>query len=292
VTGCLPTPTPTLAPSLAGALLAALAVIGTCPSEAISQDPGAQFERSVAPDGLVHLRWVLPEPPVTGQRLVARWTVVNPTGSPVLLEPDPCRVQEAPEGSTGTMALLGIQVECVAGARVLEPGDSAWVEIRGTVGAPPGARSLGAPFLSNPLELRAGDGTGVALDGSAFVAPGRIPVVLEVETGAGSAVSRERVLSLLDQAANGRGLVVSMNEAAARAQVQTSPWLRLRIGDADGDTPALEANACWHGPADGDAGCAAFRTRLPATDPEALLAAGGPLHRLLVTLLSLRDPVP
>jgi hypothetical protein len=274
------------------ALVAAMAVAGSSPAGAEGQAAGDQLERTVSGDGLLHLRSVLPAPPVTGQRLVARWTILNPTGAPIFLDADPCEVAEVPEAASGTMTLAGTRFDCGPGARLLEPGDSAWVELRGTVSAPPGSRSLGAPFLTAPLELRSGDGTGDPLDASAFGAPGRIPVVLAMETAGGSPVTRERVLVLLDHAANGRGVVVPMDEAAARAQVETAPWLRLRIGDAEGDAPALEANACWHRPSDGDAGCAALRTRLPATDPETLLAPSGPLRRLLVTLLSLRDPVP
>ncbi len=272
--------------------LAVVALLGVGGASGVAQEPDAQFERQVAGDGLVHLRWVAPVPPVTGQRLLARWTVLNPTGAPVAFEANPCDVEGRVEAAAGGMTLSGAEVACAAGARILEPGDSAWVQLSGSLVAAPGSRTLGAPFLSRPLEVRAGDGTGIALVPERFAGPGRIPVVLVLETSAGSPVTRGRIEALLDDAANGRGAVIVMDEEAARGQVETAPWLRIRMNETGGDTSAVEVNACWHRPEDGDAGCAAFRTRLPAANPETLLAPTGPLRRLLVTLLSLRDPVP
>jgi hypothetical protein len=271
----------------------ALLLVFLVPPALGAQDrDGAQLARTTDAAGFVHLRWAVPEPAVTGQPFRARWTVLNPTGTPLALEVDPCAVGDRVDQVTGGLPFYGPMFTCSPGARSLAPGDSAWVEFRATLLAPPGALALGDPFDALAVEILPGDGTGAPLPEELLDPPDRIPVVLELVVPAGHPVSRERVHHLLDDAAGDQGVVLDMDEAAARAQVQTASWLRLRLASVEGEPAGLELSACWQHPEDGANPCAAFRTTITAPDAEALLSPTGPLRRRLTTLLSLRSPMP
>ncbi len=233
------------------------------------------------PDGLVHLRSVRPVPPAPGGMVILRWSVWNPGAEPVELAEDPCATEY-----DGSLRIDGVERRCAPGARTLLPGDSAWVEFRGRVGSPVGAHDIGSLLPGVTVSVSAGDVVAAPRGADPLLPPPRVPVVLELGD---PRLDRDRVKALIQEAA-GHGLVLLVAPEAARAQVETASWLRLALDPGDGGS--IEANACWHRAGDGDAGCAALRTRIPAAPPDELLAPTGPLRRLLTTLLSLRDLVP
>lgn len=248
--------------------------------DGVADDPLHRMTRT--PEGLVHLRSVRPVALTPGSTVVVRWSVWNAGGATVMLAEDPCAL-----AYDGSLRIEGVEQACSPGARTLAPGDSAWVELRGRVASPPGTHTVGS--------LLPGVGVGVTAPGAPgspaagpdpLRPPRRVPVVLELDD---PRLDRDRVEALL-QAAAGVEVVVLAAPEAARAQVETAPWLRLAL--LSGESGALEAHACWHRAGDGDAGCAPLRTRIAAAPSDQLLAPNGPLRRLAGTLLSLRDLAP
>jgi hypothetical protein len=250
---------------------------GQEPAEA--GDPLHRVTRT--PDDLVHLRSVRPVPPAPGGTVIVRWSVWNPGAVPVELAEDPCAVEYG-----GALRIDGVERRCSPGARTLAPGDSAWVEFRGRVASPAGAHDVGSLLPGVAVPVTPGDVLAPAPGADPLRPPPRVPVVLELGD---PRLDRDRVRALIQEAA-GHGLVLLVTPEAARAQVETASWLRLALEPGEGG--GIDANACWHRAGDGDAECAALRTRIPAAPTEELLASSGPLRRLAATLLSLRNLAP
>ncbi len=275
-------------PASEGAPVPAAPAVAPAPTPGLapSDDPLHRMART--PGGLVELRSVRPAPPVAGERVVVRWILWNPGEAPVELAEDPCALEY-----DGSLRIEGLERDCSPGARTLAPGDSAWVELRGRVASSPGTHEVGSVLPGVPVAVTpsgapapADDGTPLPPGLDPLRPPARVPVVLELGD---PRLDRDRVKALI-QGAAGPGIVVLVAPEAARAQVETAPWLRLALEAGEGG--GLEANACWHRPGDGDTGCAPLRTRIPAAPVEELLAPAGPLRRLAGTLLSLRDLAP
>jgi hypothetical protein len=260
-------------------VLAFAPVTLAAPAAAQAEDPLHRVTRT--PDGLVHLRSVRPVPPAPGGTIIVRWSVWNTGDVPVELSEDPCTAEYG-----GGLRIEGVERRCAPGARTLAPGDSAWVEFRGRAASPPGSHDVGPLLPGVSVPVAAGDVVPPARGADPLRPPPRVPVVLELTD---PRLDRDRVKALIQEAA-GYGLVLLVAPEAARAQVETASWLRLAL--APGEDGGIDANACWHRAGDGDAGCAALRTRIPAASPEELLSSTGPLRRLVTTLLSLRDLVP
>lgn len=266
---------------LAALVLAAGGAAGPLSAQEPAQGDDPLHRVMRTPDGLVHLRSVRPVPPAPGGTVILRWSVWNAGEGPVELAEDPCAVTYG-----GALRIEGVERRCSPGARALAPGDSAWVEFRGRVASPAGTHDVGSLLPGVSVPVTTGDVTPPAPGEDPLRPPPRVPVVLELGD---PRLDRDRVKSLIQEAA-GNGIVLLVAPEAARAQVETASWLRLALEPGEGG--GIEANACWHRPGDGDAGCAALRTRIPAAPMEELLAPTGPLRRLAATLLSLRDLAP